>query len=341
MTPSESRVWTHIDFAANGVQSGSANVPHSSDTSAYGVIPVPMICIRGGDGPTALLTAGTHGDEYEGQIALLELVQELRQASDDGRIAGRVLILPSLNRPAVLAGRRNSPLDGGNLNRVFPGKADGSLTEMIAHYVTSVLFPQSDLVIDLHSGGSSLQYLPIALARPGLDVQATTAIRSLLDSFGAPTSVITKGSGGGASSTLYAAAEAAGIPALTTELGGGPTLTQPGLDIARRGLRQVLTDFGIVSGLETPSVPATRLMRTLGPGSSIFAPHDGLFVPLVHQGEVVEKDQLAGLLHRLDDPLAAVTRLHFRTAGEVVWKRFPSLTSAGDALYGLMVPFAQ
>ena len=340
MKIAESRVWTAIDFDANGMQSGSFNVPHSSNTSAYGVIPVPMICIRGGDGPTALLTAGTHGDEYEGQIALLELAQELRQASEEGRINGRILLLPALNRPAVLAGLRNSPLDGGNLNRVFPGRAEGTPTEMIAHYVTSVLFPMSDLVIDLHSGGSSLQYLPIALARPGLDAGATAAIRSLLDSFGARASVITTGSGGGASSTLYAAAEAAGIPALTTELGGGPTLTEPGLGIARRGLRQVLSDFGLVRGLDVPRGPATRLMRTLGPSSSIFAPHDGLFVPVVLPGEIVEKDQLAGLLHRLDDPLAAVTRLHFRASGEVLWRRFPTLTAAGDALYGLMAPIA-
>ena len=141
MKIAESRVWTAIDFNANGVQLGSFNVPHSSNTSAYGVIPVPMICIRGGDGPTALLTAGTHGDEYEGQIALLELAQELRQASEEGRVEGRILLLPALNRPAVLAGRRNSPLDGSNLNRVFPGRAEGTPTEMIAHHVTLSALP--------------------------------------------------------------------------------------------------------------------------------------------------------------------------------------------------------
>jgi predicted deacylase len=299
-----------------------------------------MICIRGGDGPTALLTAGTHGDEYEGQIALLALVRVLQQAHEEGRIAGRIIILPSLNRPAVLAARRNSPLDGGNLNRVFPGKADGGPTEMIAHYVTSVLFPMSDIVIDLHSGGSSLEYLPIALARPGYDANASAAIRTLLESFGAPVSVITTGSGGGANSTLYAAAEAVGIPALTTELGGGPTLTLPGLGIAENGLRRVLDDYGIVTGLNVKPVTPTRLMRALGPAKSIFAPHDGLFVPHADIGDDVTEGELAGQIYRLDDPLCDPTPLHFAVAGEVIWRRFPTMTQAGDALYGLMVPYS-
>ena len=128
-----SRVWTAIDFDADGVQSDFARVPYSSDSSAYGWIPVPMLCIKGGAGPTALLTAGTHGDEYEGQIALLALARELAGM----RITGRVIILPALNQPAVAAGRRNSPLDGGNLNRLFPGNPEGGPTAMIAHWTST------------------------------------------------------------------------------------------------------------------------------------------------------------------------------------------------------------
>lgn len=144
----KSRVWTTIDFDATGAQSDYARVPYSSNKSAYGWIPVPMFCFKGGDGPTALLTAGTHGDEYEGQIALWKLAREL----DYKTLRGRVIILPALNQPAVVAARRNSPLDGGNLNRLFPGDALGGPTAMIAHYVSSELMPLADLSIDLHSG---------------------------------------------------------------------------------------------------------------------------------------------------------------------------------------------
>jgi uncharacterized protein len=328
----KSRVWTTIDFSANGVQSDFARVPYSSDKSAYGWIPVPMLCIRGGDGPTALLTAGTHGDEYEGQVALLKLARELAGMQIDGR----VILLPALNQPAVIAGRRNSPLDGGNLNRVFPGDPLGGPTEMIAHYVASELFPLADLVIDLHSGGTSLDHLPIALARPGRNDNEARAIHRLLRSFGAPYGVITTGAGGGVGSTLYAAAEARGLPALTTELGSGTTLSAEGLAIAEAGLRRILRDYGITPCLEVSEAPQMKLMRSLGPSGSIYARHAGLFEPLARTGDDVSAGQIACWLHRLDDPLAPPAEYRFTVPGTVTWRRFPILTEAGDALFGLM-----
>lgn len=332
MTETKSRVWTTIDFEADGVQSDFARVPWSSDVSAYGWLPVPMICIRGGQGPTALLTAGTHGDEYEGQVALRKLVLDLAET----RITGRVIILPALNQPAVAAAKRNSPLDGGNLNRVFPGNPLGGPTEMIAHYISSELFPLADLVIDLHSGGSSLDHLPVALARPGRDESERAEIRHLLDSFSAPYGVITTGAGGGAGSTLYAAAEAVGIPALTTELGSGNTLSQAGLAIAEEGLRRVLKEYGICPDMSLPPSKASRIMRSLGPMGSIYAPHAGLFEPYVGTGFAATKGDKAGALHSLGMPINRPTELYFPSDGIVTWRRFPTLTETGDALFGLM-----
>jgi len=145
-------------------------------------IAIPISLIRNGNGPTALLMAGNHGDEYEGQIALCKLVREL----DPGAIQGRVIILPAANLPAALAGARVSPIDDGNLNRAFPGDADGTPTFAIAHYIDSVLYPMADFCHDLHSGGSSLQYLPFASMRRSdkldLDARALAALKA----FGAP-----------------------------------------------------------------------------------------------------------------------------------------------------------
>jgi len=328
----KSRVWTTIDFDAPGVQSDYARVPYSSDSSAYGWIPVPMLCFKGGDGPTALFTAGNHGDEYEGQVALRKLARELAQTT----LQGRVIILPALNWPAVTAGRRNSPLDGGNLNRAFPGNSEGGPTTMIAHYVATELFPRADLVIDLHSGGSSLDHLPMALARHGRSDSETEAIRLLLKAFGAAYSVMTDGAGGGAGTTLYAAAENQGIPAITTELGSGSTLTEVGLSIAETGLRRVLRDYGIAPSLEASDAPPVQFMRVLDPVGSIYAPCDGLFEPIVKPGEHVSLGQRAGYVHRLDDVLAPPIALQFAAAGIVAFRRFPTLTSTGDALFGLM-----
>src|SRR3546814_8914347 len=67
-----------------------------------------------------------------------------------------------MNFPAVRSGRRTSPIDSGNLNRLFPGKPDGTITQKIADYVTTALLPLADVVVDLHSGGKTLEFVPYA-----------------------------------------------------------------------------------------------------------------------------------------------------------------------------------
>ncbi|NJO82112.1 MAG: hypothetical protein HC828_04445 [Blastochloris sp.] len=107
---------------------------------------------------------GNHGDEYEGPVALMKLARALQPE----QLQGRVIIVPMLNKPAVAAGTRLSPIDGKNMNRAFPGNSNDSITGMIAHYVSSTLFPLAELVIDIHSGGRSAHFLPrsICIAFP-------------------------------------------------------------------------------------------------------------------------------------------------------------------------------
>jgi uncharacterized protein len=152
------RIFTDIDYNKKGKQIGYLYLPYSVTRSAYGNIAVPIAVIANGRGPTVLLQAGTHGDEYEGQIALCKLIRTL----EAGSVAGRVIVLTATNLPAVIAGTRVSPLDGGNLNRAYPGDPDSGPTKAIAHYVDSVIFPMTDYHLDLHSGGSSLDYQPLS-----------------------------------------------------------------------------------------------------------------------------------------------------------------------------------
>ncbi|MGE3877039.1 MAG: succinylglutamate desuccinylase/aspartoacylase family protein, partial [Parvibaculaceae bacterium] len=184
------QVWTPLDFEADGKQCDWLRVPHSTDLSGYGVVPIPIVCIRNGAGPTALLMAGSHGDEYEGQVALAALAREI----DPADVRGRIIILPALNAPAVEAGRRVSPLDAGNLNRSFPGDPVGGPTAMIAHYVTTVLLAMADLAIDLHAGGQSCDYLPCALIRSGGTEKKQRELADLAIAFGAPVTSISDGS---------------------------------------------------------------------------------------------------------------------------------------------------
>ncbi|MFI0847524.1 succinylglutamate desuccinylase/aspartoacylase family protein [Mesorhizobium sp. IMUNJ 23232] len=332
----KTRIWTPIDFDADGKQVDFMRVPHSTDLSAYGWIPIPMACIRNGDGPTALLVAGNHGDEYEGQVALTNLIRGLN--SQD--IRGRVIVLPALNFPAVAAGRRVSPLDDANLNRSFPGRAHGTPTEMIAHYVSDVLLPMSDIVVDLHSGGRSLDYIASALVRPGRDVNEHRSLVRLMQIFGAPISFVSDGTGGGGSTTLAAAAQDRGVLAITTELGGGATLSKRGLSLAESGIRRLLDEMGILQGAHVEPPCATRFMTVRGHDAFVYARNVGVFEPAAEVGEVVNEGQLAGWIHFPDVPMHEPERLDFRSSGLVACRRVPSLTQRGDCLFKIMTDLA-
>ena len=154
-----SPIYSEIDYQADGKQTGYLRLPHSVHRSAYGWIPIPIVQIKNGDGPTILLMAGIHGDEYEGQVAVARLAKDLQPEM----LNGRVILLPMANFPAAKAGQRTSPIDDVNLNRSFPGDPAGTVTPIIAHYVESVLMKMADYAIDLHSGGSSLHYVPTVL----------------------------------------------------------------------------------------------------------------------------------------------------------------------------------
>jgi predicted deacylase len=329
----DTRIWTDIDFDKDGKQISCLRLPFSSDRSAYGTIPIPIICIRNGVGPTALLISGNHGDEYEGQVALSKLARRL----DAGELRGRIIILPALNYPAVDAGRRVSPLDQGNLNRMFPGDANGTPTEMIAHYVSEVLLPLADIVIDLHSGGTSLLYLPCCLIRVGKTAAETARLVELMHVFGAPIGSISDGSGGGGATTLSATAQALGIPALTTELGGGASLSRAGETLARDGVLRVLKHMGILPEAIVEPPEATRSMRVDGRQAFTYAPVRGIFEPAVAVGDEVEAGDLAGTIHPIAGPSEPARSVHFAQSGLVACQRAPALAEPGDCLFKLVV----
>ena len=177
--------FTDIDFDKPGKQVGFVDFPHSIHDDAWGVLPIPLCVIKNGTGPTIILQGGNHGDEYEGPIILGELVRDL----DPARIAGRLIILPAINRPAIEVGNRCSPLDGLNFNRTFPGNPTGSITERLSSYLHDVLFPLADVFVDLHSGGSSLNMMPSAIVEPCEDESLAQQIRKAVLAFGAAMNV--------------------------------------------------------------------------------------------------------------------------------------------------------
>ena len=324
-----SKITTDLDFARTGIQSGYLWVPNSSNDSAYGRIPIPIICIANRSGPTLLMIGGNHGDEYEGQVALARLAQEI----DVDRVSGRIIIIPAANFPAAMAGTRTSPLDGGNLNRLFPGQADGGPTAMIAHYIESVLLPMADVALDLHSGGASLDYLPCALIRDFGSAEHVAKTFALARAFGARYTQLSYGGSQGAERTLHSAADRSGTVILTTELGGGARISPEALTQAERGLRRILALTQVVAGLEVEEPPPTALYRGSGADSYVLAPEPGIFEPRQPLGALVQKGGLAGYLHHIDTPLRHSTPVHFSADGMIISMRAMGRTSRGDCVY--------
>src|SRR5205809_474573 len=144
-----------IDLGGPGRQVGRLEIPKSTNTGGWAHQFIPIASIANGDGPTALVLGGNHGDEYEGQVAGLKLLRELRPEL----VSGRVIVIPCLSPEASRAGTRLWP-NGVNFNRSFPGRIDGPANEQLAHFLSTVLFPLSDYVIDIHSGGNSARFIP-------------------------------------------------------------------------------------------------------------------------------------------------------------------------------------
>src|SRR5258705_5985205 len=144
----DSPVHCSIDLEASGKHVGRLELPRSNNTSGWSHLYIPIVSIKGGDGPTALVVGGVHGDEPEGQVAALGLARE----TSAGEVTGQLIVVPCASPDASRAYTRLWP-SGANFNRSFPGSPDGSPDEQLADFFTRLLFPRADVVVDMHSGG--------------------------------------------------------------------------------------------------------------------------------------------------------------------------------------------
>ncbi|NYS25536.1 N-alpha-acetyl diaminobutyric acid deacetylase DoeB [Rhodobacteraceae bacterium 2376] len=319
-----------IPLDQDGAHHGFLRLPYSRDDSAWGSVMIPISVIRNGDGPTALFVAGNHGDEYEGLIALHELAATL----NPGAIRGRVIILPALNQPAVAAGKRTSPIDGGNMNRAFPGRADGTVTQKIADYVSRILVPEADLVCDLHSGGRTLDFLPFAAVHVLEDKAQQAACEAAMAAFNAPWSAIMLEID--AVGMLDTEVESQGKVFVTTELGGGGSATAVSLAIARKGVRNLLCHMGILS--EAPEMAPTRMIDMPDADCFTFCDTAGMMEPLVDLGAMVAKGAPIAQVWPLGRPGQKATVFHAGRDGVLVARHFPGLIQPGDCLGVVAVP---
>jgi N-alpha-acetyl-L-2,4-diaminobutyrate deacetylase len=313
-----------VPLDVDGVHHGFLRLPYSRDDSAWGSVMIPICVVRNGIGKTALLTGANHGDEYEGPIALQRLALGLEPA----RISGTVIIVPAFNYPAFRAGRRTSPIDGGNMNRIFPGRADGSVTEKIADYFQRTLIPMADVVLDFHSGGKTLDFLPFACAHLLENKQQQAACVAAMQAFNAPYSMmLLEIDNVGMFDT---AVESQGKIFVSTELGGGGTATAASIAIATKGVNNVLVHAGILNERMTVSDSVSLAMPD--DRCFVFSEMDGLLEPVIDLGNSVNEGDVIARIWPMDRTGVAPVDYSARLDGILCARHFPGLVKAGDCM---------
>ncbi|MET4519067.1 succinylglutamate desuccinylase/aspartoacylase family protein [Bradyrhizobium sp. I1.7.5] len=324
----------NIDLDGEGRQTGSISLPSSTNDSAYRQIQIPIVTLRNGEGPRILLMAGNHGDEFEGQIILTRLARQL----DVNHVRGRLLLLPAINLPAALAGTRTSPLDNGNLNRSFPGNPRGTPTERIADFIEKTLIPDSDFLIDLHSGGNSLNYLPAPSVTDIDDEAVRTKLLGVLRAFGSPVGYVFSEPPTTDVGTI-GSCRRAGIERLGTELGGGGGVSPAAVELGETGVLRVLVHLGALDPAAIANLPPPgpmTILRRPGPhtGYYIYAENTGVFEPFIELGARVSSGQPVGQILTPEVPWHEPVRVHSSVTGTLICRRALGLARRGD---GLMV----
>ena len=220
----------------------------ATNESAYRRVTVPVLRIDAGPGPAVALMAGVHGDEWEGQAAILELWHQLRDPEPRHGLSAARRQRRSFAgwSPPVAQRRRQS-------QPAFLGPARG-YTESVAAALEAKLLPRVQALVDVHSGGASLRYLPSSvITRYGRDA-LDPRLPALARAFGLPQCIYFRGTEAG---SMPAAASRHGVLRLSAEIGGGAETGQALVDRCREGLLGCLHELGLLNReLARPDPPA-------------------------------------------------------------------------------------
>jgi uncharacterized protein len=269
--------------------------------------------------PRCIAIAGVHGDEPEGMLALLDFSMRC----DPARLRGTVVLVPVANPPAFAAHARRSPLDGLDLNRVFPGRSDGTASERLAYRLVTDILAGADCVFTLHS------WFATGMAVPHVEVPDTgTSIGRRSWEAAAAAGFTRIRACDWQPGVLGATVVQRGILALEAEIGGAGMSTAENRSAYVDHLTLLLRHLGIIDGDARSSGHVENLGR-----AHLCAPAGGMLRLHVELGERVE----AGAA------LASITDLHGRLVAQicaphaglvVAIRRFVSV-NPGDLVFAL------
>jgi predicted deacylase len=253
----------------------------SNQTIDLGFTRIPITVIQGvKPGPVLALTAGIHGYEYPPILALQRLSVK--------KLAGTLIVVHVANMPSFL-GRTVyfSPLDGKNLNRVFPGKPDGTPSERIAHAITTQVIEKCDYLLDLHCGDGNESLRPYVYQTVTGDAAFDARIAELVAHFGFDHIVIDKSRPKDAAASMYCSNTAItrGKPAMTVESGFLGSTDEKSTVAILRGVESVMRYLKMIDGR------ATKVKKPvyLDPTVVVNSPATGILYPQVERNATVKK----------------------------------------------------
>lgn len=270
-----------------GKASGTIQVPAGRDDGTV----IPVTVIHGSKpGPVLALVAGNHGYEYTPILALQNLLSRI----DPKTLSGTVIMVHVANMPSFL--KRTiyySPVDGKNLNRVYPGKADGTVSERIAYQITREVIEKADYVMDIHSGdgNESLRHYTYWDVKAG-GSEVVERSRQMALSFGFDHIVMDAERPTDPANSIYCSTTATtrGKPAITVESGALGMTDHESIARIERGVISILRHLKMMEGeplkVESPIfIDRNVVLRSEA---------TGIFYPLVERGHSVRKGTLLG-----------------------------------------------
>lgn len=266
-------------------------------------------------GPTLLLAAGIHGDEYNGTEIIRRILRQPRLS----KLSGTLLAVPIVNRPGFVTRSRYMP-DRRDLNRLFPGTATGSLGGRLARVLTEEVVPHADVIIDLHTGAVNRPNFPqirvCAESPESLDLARV---------FDPPVMLI----GHAREGTFRHTCLELGKPSLLYEAGEALRLDAPSIRFGTEGILAVMQQMAMLPTTKR----SRRRTHTLVSHRSYWerSPAGGIFTPLIALGKAVEEGSLLGFI--ADPHGSQETPVKATRAGVLIGRTNEAVADEGDGLF--------
>lgn len=274
---------------------------------------IPFSVIHGAKpGPVLALVAGTHGMEYTPILAL----QKLKAALDPKTLTGTLILVHVANMPSYL-GRTiyYSPADNKNLNRVFPGNPEGTLSERIAHAITREVIERATHVVDLHCGDGNESLRPYSYWITTGGEKVAEAGRQMALAFGLDHIVVDRQRPTDPKASLYLSNTAItrGKPALTIESGGMGEIDTDSIVRIERGVAGLMKHLKMQAAGPDPVSHPVMLERS----EVLRSGFTGIFYPLVEKGQTVADGSVIGRVTDFHGKVLEEIRAPF--AGEILY----------------------